>query len=113
MLPEVLYSLDTAGTAELFHRIHPLLDEAYAEIGDPNLTFDQTLARAIGRLEAVPVPQTPIEVVPQGGAWAFADHGLEQRTLPEKQLLRLGPANERLVQSKLAELAKALGLPGR
>jgi hypothetical protein len=109
----VVTSLDAAGTAALFQKLHPLLDEAYSEIGDPNLTFDQALARALSRLETVPVPQEPIEVVPQGGMWAFADHDLEQRTLPEKQLVRLGPENQRRVEVKLAELGSALGIAGR
>lgn len=106
---DVFASLDTAHVARLFAYLHPLFDLAYAEIGDPTSSFDATLARAIERLLAVPVPELPLALIPEGAGFAFADHGLEERPLAEKQLLRMGPANQRRVQEKLRELAAALG----
>jgi len=109
----VFVSLDTAGTAESYRRLHPLFDDAYREVGNPNESFDDALARAVGRLLAVPVPTAPLAVVPQGVGWAWADHDLEQRTIAEKHLLRMGPDNERRVQAKLRELAGAIGITPR
>lgn len=108
---EVLLSIDGAAAARLHAELHPLLDQAYGEIGDPASSFDATLARAVANLRAVPVPDGEPELVQQGSLWAYADRALEQRTAAEKHLLRMGPDNARRVQAKLGELASALGLP--
>jgi hypothetical protein len=107
---DVFASLDERGTAELFRRIAPLLDEAYLEVGDPQRTFEETLERAIANLLAVPVPAAPVEVTAASVSYTWADHDLEGRTLAEKHLLRLGPENATRVQSKLRALAKAMEL---
>jgi hypothetical protein len=107
---DVFESIDAQGAAGLYRRIEPLLDQAYLEIGDPQASFRQTLARAIGRLAEVPVPAAPIELTLGGVSYQFASHDLEGRTLAEKHLLRMGPENAKRVQAKLRELAAALGL---
>lgn len=108
---EVVASLDAAEVARLLAELHPLLDQAYGEIGDPASSFDATLARAVGNLLAVQVPDGELELVRQGPLWAYADRALEQRTAADKHLLRLGADNARRVQAKLGELAAAIGLP--
>lgn len=110
LLADVVASLDPAAAARLLGEIRPLLDQAYGEIGDPASDFDRTLARAVGNLLAVPIPDGEPELVRQGALWAYADRELEQRTAAEKHLLRLGPDNARRVQAKLRELAAAAGL---
>jgi len=107
---EVVASLDAAAAARLLAELRPLLDQAYGEIGDPASSFDATLARAVGNLLAVPVPDGEPELVRQGTSWAYADRSLEERTAAEKHLLRLGPDSARRVQAKLRELAAAAGL---
>jgi hypothetical protein len=111
LVTDVFASIDVAGAARAYRRVHPLLEEAYREIGDPASTLDATLARAVARLVAVPVPAAPGELVDQGGSYHWADHDLERLSAAEKHLLRLGPDNGRRVQAKLGELASALALP--
>jgi hypothetical protein len=108
---DVLVSIDATAAASVFRRLHPLLEAAYVEVGDPQRTFDDALADAVGRLVSVPIPAPPIEVIPQDGTFHYADRELEQRTAAEKHLLRLGPDNARSVQAKLTELAVAAGIP--
>ncbi len=107
---QVFESLDDAGTAALFHRLHPLFDAAYTEVGDPRSGFDDALARAVDRLLAVPVSDGPFPLVFQGAVFAWADHSIEERPSVEKLLLRMGPDNARRVQAKLRELAPLLGI---
>ncbi|HSM12831.1 MAG TPA: DUF3014 domain-containing protein [Thermoanaerobaculia bacterium] len=109
-LTEVFDSLDEPGVAELYRQLHPLFDEAYREVGDPERDFDQTLALAIGNLLRVQVPDRPIEVVAGGASWQLADRDLESWNTAEKHLLRLGPDNARRVQAKLRALAGAIGV---
>jgi Protein of unknown function (DUF3014) len=51
-----------------------------------------------------------VEVVDEGGVYAFADAKLEDLDEVEKHLVRMGPRNERLIQAKARELLKSLGL---
>jgi hypothetical protein len=39
--------------------------------------------------------------------WEFSDPELENLTPPQKHLLRMGPANVRLIQSKIREIQAA------
>jgi hypothetical protein len=110
LLTEVLVSLDAAGAARLHAELHPLLDQAYGELGDPTSSFDATLGRALGNLLAVPIPEGTPELVPQGTSFHWADRRLESLSAAEKHLLRFGPENARRVQAKLRELGEAAGI---
>jgi hypothetical protein len=104
-------SVNTQGVQRVYQELKPLLEAAHAEIAPPGRTLDQVLAQAIGRLTRVPVPTGPVEVVPKGALHAYADLRLEALSGAEKHLLRMGPENMRKVQTKLSEIASALGLP--
>lgn len=108
---EVFGSLDTGATVRLYYDLEPLLDEAYAELGDPSRTFRQTLALALDRLLAIEVADTPPVVEPQVSSYRYADPQLEALSEAEKLLLRLGPENAQKVQTKLRFLRAALDLP--
>jgi len=110
LLTEVVLSVDAAAAARLLAELHPLLDQAYGEIGDPSSSFDATLARAVANLVAVPIPDGEPELVRQGTQWTWAQRELERRTAAEKHLLRFGADNARRLQAKLRELAAAAGI---
>jgi hypothetical protein len=103
-------SLDTRGTARLYRQLLPLIEGAFAELGIPNVTFEESLSMAIRNVLAVQVPDGPIQVVEDEAVYLFADPAVEARRGLGKQLLRIGPDNARLVQAKMRELAGALGL---
>jgi hypothetical protein len=42
--------------------------------------------------------------------WSYADPALERLGDVERQLLRMGPRNGRILQEKAREIARALGL---
>jgi DUF3014 family protein len=105
-------SIDPAGAARVYGTLKPRIGEAYAELGMPPDAFDRALERAIVALLQTPAVDGPIPVEPQGGTgYRYADPKLENLTAAQKQLLRAGPRNVRLVQSSLRRLAEALGIP--
>lgn len=106
----VFASLDPDACARLHALLLPLFEEAYAELGRPEGSFDDLLARAFRELLDTPVPDGPVALVPRLRSYHFADPALEALSPAQKQLLRMGPGNERAVQAKLRELAAALGL---
>jgi DUF3014 family protein len=108
---DLVGSIDAAGSAELYHRLAPLLDTAYGELGYPDRRFDDRLRAALVRLLGTPLLEGRVAVTPRVLTWRFADPALERLSPVQKQLVRLGPRNERLVQQKLREIAEALGIP--
>jgi hypothetical protein len=105
-------SVNAADAAKLYATLKPRIEEANSELGAPPGSFDATLERAIVQLLQTPVVTTPIRVEPAGGiGYRYADDRLEALTSSQRQLLRMGPDNVRLVQKALREMALALGIP--
>lgn len=104
-------SLDVNGTARLYATLKPLIEEASLELGNQDTSFDRTLERAIVRLLSTPILSDPVPVEPQGIGYVFWDADVEALTPAQKQFLRFGPRNVRLIQETLRNIAAALGIP--
>jgi len=104
-------SLDTQGVAKLFRQLHPLMEDAYRELGLPNRSFDDAVRQAFAQVLDTKVPAPPVAVEPDGGLWAYRAPDVEGLTPAQKNLVRMGPDNAALVQAKLRELADAMGVP--
>ena len=110
-LTRILGTLDLEGAAEIYRRLEPLLNDAYAELGYPDTPFSVALRRAMVRvLEAPAIGPDPV-VVPVASFFAYEDERLEELPPVEKQLLLLGPDNLQAVQAAVRELADAIGIP--
>lgn len=107
-IADVVASLDTQGTVQLYHQLKPLLDEAYRDLGYPEGDFTETLNAAIDRLLDVPVSEERQELKLRVLTYDYADEELQALGPAEKHLLRMGPANALKVQGKLRELRVAL-----
>ncbi len=105
----VFASLDPNRTAEVYRQLEPLFDEAYRNLGYPDGKFRVALDTAMNRLASTPVPDGYIEVQRGAVFWQFRDASLEALSPGQKHLLRMGPANARMVQSQLREIQAALG----
>lgn len=105
-------SLDEAGCARVYRLLTPLFEAAFRELGHPEGGFDRALLAAVRPLLEVPVLEGDVAVRPvQRGTLVYelVDARLEGLSLPQKQLLRMGPGNVRRLQVKLRALAAALG----
>ena len=85
--------------------------EAYRELGYPDGNFDLVVERAIVRVLETPVLEGDVDVRPSPVLYQFMDTRLERLAPAQKQLLRMGPRNVRLIQDKLRDVAYALGIP--
>lgn len=106
---DVIGSLDAKALAQAFHELHPLLESAYHALGYPDRPLDGVVGLALKRLANAPVVEE-VEVRRDGRVYRFADPKLEEQGPIEKQLLRMGPRNTRLISAKARELATALGM---
>jgi hypothetical protein len=103
-------SLDADGVARLYGTLKPRVEEAYAELGSQEPRFDAALERAIVLLLETPIVEGDVRLVPRGGLYAYADPRLEGLAPAQKQVLRTGPRNTRVMLGQLREIALALGI---
>ncbi len=105
---DAIASVDASAAATAYRTLAPLFEAAYVDLGHPEGGFPRALDRAIQALVAVPVLREDIALVPHAIGFRYADPELEALRAAQKQFLRIGPRNVRIVQQKLRELAAAL-----
>ncbi|PLW69805.1 DUF3014 domain-containing protein [Pseudohalioglobus lutimaris] len=101
-------AVDTATLANAFHRFRPLAEQAYANLGYPAEEFDNALIRALDEVIAVPVLQAPAALVAGIETYAYQDPALEELSPMARQILRMGPDNQAIIQQKARALRTAL-----
>lgn len=108
----MVLSLEPDALARLYGQLRPRLDEAYAELGVPDETFDDAVARFIAHLLSVSPELARGTVKPvKGTTYGWTDERTENLSPAQKHLLRLGPDHAASVQAHLRRVAAALGIP--
>ena len=104
-------SVDAAAAAKVFELLLPLFDAAQRALGEPNTSAREALFTAARELLSAPVidGELPLKQGKKGIGWTYADEHLENLSPAQKQVIRLGPKNQREFQAKLREITLALG----
>lgn len=110
-LAEAAASIDPGALARLYATLKPLIEQAYRDLGYGDAPFDRTLERAIVVLLQTPVLEDPVALKPRSVGYVFADPRIEALPPAQKQLLRFGSRNVRLIQQALRQTGLALGIP--
>lgn len=108
---EAIRDLDARDVARFYATIRPRIDEAYQELGAPHGDFDRTLERAIVELLRTPIPDGDVRVRADSVAYSYDDRSFEELSHAQRQFVRMGPRNMRIVKAKLREIAPHLGIP--
>lgn len=106
---QLLESVPARQLLALKQRYQPLLDEAFAELGYPDVTFDQRLRQAIALLLATPTAPIAAELIRPSVMYTYADEQLEALPEAQKQVLRLSPAQQQRFKALLTTYQQALG----
>lgn len=109
-IADAVGSIDAGGAARLYATLKPRIEDAQRDLGTPE-PFDRTLERAIVALLNTPAIDGSERLKTKGIGYGYADDRLETATAAQKQLLRMGPRNERVIKAKLRDIALALGIP--
>jgi hypothetical protein len=104
-------SVDARGVARLYATVKPRIDDAYRDLAGRDPNFDRTLERAIVMLLGTPVVDDDIPLRTAKVTYAFGDPALEDLPKAQRQFLRMGPRNMRIVKAKLRAVAGFLGIP--
>ena len=108
---DAVASVDVDKLVIAYAALRPALEAAYRALGYPDGSIDKAAARALHRIEIAPVRDGEVAVVEGTGAtWAYADPALERLGEVDKQILRMGPRNGRILQAKAREISQALGM---
>lgn len=107
----MVQSVDAAAAARLFTELLPLFDAAQRALGDKSPGARAAFIAAARELLQAPVPGDDVVLVQgkKGLGWIYADERLEELSLAQKQLMRMGPKNQAAVQDTLRAVLLALG----
>ncbi len=101
-------ALDPDTLATAFHEFRPLLEQAYANLGYKEEDMDNSLIRALDQVLAAPVLDEPAALEQHITTYTYADESLENLPPIAKQLMRMGPENQRIIQDQARALRAAL-----
>ncbi|MFI5345075.1 MAG: DUF3014 domain-containing protein [Elusimicrobiota bacterium] len=113
MVAAVVASLDAKAAAVFFRDLKPLFQQAYNALGEKGGDVQDVFVRAVVELLRAPNLGDGVELKEgkKGITYVFADGVVESLSPAKKQLLRMGPKNGNLIQSKLRDICLALGVP--
>jgi hypothetical protein len=109
---DAIQGLDAQAVARFYATIRPRIDDAYRDLGSPHADFDRSLERAIVELLRTPMPDGEVRVRADSVAYSYDDRTLEELSHAQRQFLRMGPRNMRIVKAKLREVAQHVGIGG-
>lgn len=109
-LADAVDSLDPAALAKLYAILKPRIADAYRELGHPEGDIDAAVERAIVHLIATPGVPPGAELRESPLSYRYAEDRYERLSDAQKQLARMGPRNQELVQAKLRAIARELGV---
>ena len=105
---ETFTALDTDASYALYRFLSPLFQQAYAEIGFRNQSFDDTLRSAINAVLAAEEVEGPFQLVKPSVMFLYADASIENLQEVHKLLIRMGPGNASKIKAKLREFRDRL-----
>jgi hypothetical protein len=92
----------------LYIRLYPLFQQSYEELGYHNSYFNDRLIETIDDLLETPDIKDPIKLIQPKYFYLFADTDLEELSVGQKIMLRLGNINTRLIKTRLNEIKQEL-----
>jgi hypothetical protein len=102
-------AIDARGAARLYATLKPRIADAYRDLKGAG-EFDAVLERAIVHLLQTPIVEGA-QIESDSVMYTYVNPSVESLSSAQRQLLRMGPRNQRIVQTKLREIAQYLGIP--
>ncbi|SNY55263.1 Protein of unknown function [Arsukibacterium tuosuense] len=84
---------------QVLERYQPLFEQAFGELGYPELSFNQRLQQALQQFLAIEPNTADTTLVRKSVAYTYADPAVEGRSDLEKQVIRLGPDNHQRIRA--------------
>ena len=101
-------TLETSRLIAVYVHFYPLFQQAYEELGYPNLYFNDRVVESIDDLLAAPDMDSQVKLVQPKVLYLFADPDLEELSAGQKTMIRIGPENAAAIKAKLREIRREL-----
>ncbi|CCE25466.1 DUF3014 domain-containing protein [Methylotuvimicrobium alcaliphilum] len=106
---EAIDSVNVHDILEFYQKVRPLCQEVFAQFGYPDsYRLEDLIKKAGAEILSAPVVETRIALIKPSVLYQFADNDMEALSPVQKQMLRMGPHNTRIIQNKLRLLIEAL-----
>ncbi len=100
---ELLSTTDLKRLVNLYSRFYTLIQAAYQDLGTKDY-FNDKLVQVIDHMLKTPEITQPVQLIAMSVNYKYSDPKLEALSASQKILIRMGPANARVVKGKLHEL---------
>ena len=101
---DFMANLDQELLLAFYRYYEPLLDQAYIKLGNEPGIFRSVFARALENIQHAPIVEGEIRLIRPLLSYEFEDQGLENLSMLDKQLIRMGPVNTQKIQLALKPL---------
>ena len=101
-------AVDAKKLVGLYVRLYPLFQQAYEELGYPKKYFNDRLVVVLDNLLAAPDIKEPVKLVRPSVYYKYADPDLEERSIGQRILMRIGSKNRVIIKGKLREIKQEL-----
>ncbi|APG02630.1 hypothetical protein BJI69_01050 [Luteibacter rhizovicinus DSM 16549] len=99
--------MNAKAAAAWYKRNYPLFQQAYRDLGT-NGYFNDRLIEVIDHLLAAPEPKGNQQLLPEKVGYVYANQTLEQLSVGQKFMIRIGPENEAKLKAKLRALREEI-----
>ncbi|MGZ8189765.1 MAG: DUF3014 domain-containing protein [Methylococcaceae bacterium] len=108
-LAAAIAAMDEQAVVTMYKKMKPLLLQVFAEFSYPEeYSLDGIFTKAAEQILAAPVIDGQIALVRHSIRYKFADPALEALNPVQKQMIRMGPENTRIIQDKVRLLVEGL-----
>ena len=94
--------------SDLYFHYHALFQQAYEQLTKSDGRFDDRVLQAIDGLIDAPDIRDPVLVIRRDAFYEFVDPNLEQLSVGQKFMVRLGPENAAAIKSTLRALRESI-----
>lgn len=105
---KIAEALDVKKLVGLYVRLYPLFQQAYVELGYPNKYFNDRLIEVLDDLLDAPDIKEPVKLIRPNVMYLFADPDLEELSVGQRILMRIGSKNEATMKARLLEIKQEL-----
>ncbi len=108
-LAAAIHTIDVKQSIALYQKFRPLFQQVFTEFGYPDsYQLDDIFIKAAMHIIAAPLINDQIKLVHTTVRYKYADPDLEALDAVQKQMLRMGPKNTRIIQNKIRLLLEAM-----
>jgi DUF3014 family protein len=104
----VIRRVDPKLVSDLYFHYHALFQQAYEERTKSDDRFDDRVLQAIDGLIDAPEIRDPVLVIRREALFEFVDPSLEQLSVGQKFMIRLGPDNAAAIKTTLRALRESI-----